>query len=59
MLYILKKEKIKLNYLERFKNIRNDINYRGFRVTISQAQEIIDFWNLCGEEMVKIIKKEI
>jgi len=53
------KEKIKLNYLERFKNIRNDINYRGFRVTISQAQEIIDFWNLCGEEMVKIIKKEI
>jgi len=53
------KEKIKLNSLERFKKIRNDINYRGFRATISQAEEILDFWNKCGEEILRILKKEI
>ncbi|MDD5649489.1 MAG: hypothetical protein PHF86_03605 [Candidatus Nanoarchaeia archaeon] len=53
------KEKLKLNSLERFKSIRHDINYRGFRATISQAEEILDFWNKCGEEIIKIIQKEL
>jgi len=53
------KEKLKLNSLDRFKKTRHDINYRGFRAIISQAEEIIDFWNKCGEEMLKILKKEI
>lgn len=51
------KEKLKLNFLERFKKIRHDINYRGFRATISQAEEILDFWNKCGEEIINILKK--
>ncbi len=53
------KEKIKLNYLDRFKKIRHDINYKGFRATISQAEEILEFWNKCGEEIIKLLKKEI
>lgn len=53
------KEKLKLNSLDRFKKIRHDINYRGFRASISQAEEILDFWNKCGEEIVKVLKKEI
>jgi len=53
------KEKLKLNSLDRFKKTRHDVNYRGFRATISQAEEILDFWNNCGEEIVKILKKEI
>ena len=53
------KDKLKLNSLERFKKIRHDANYRGFRATIQQAQEILDFWNKCGEEIVKELKKEI
>lgn len=52
------KEKLKLNSLDRFKKIRHDINYRGFRASISQAEEILDFWNNCGEEIIKILKKE-
>ena len=53
------KEKLKLNSLDRFKKIRHDINYRGFRTTINQAQEILEFWDKCGEEIIKILKKGI
>ena len=52
------REKIKLNFLDRFKRTRHDINYRGFRATISQAKEILDFWDKCGEEILSILKKE-
>lgn len=53
------KEKIKLNSLDRFKKIRHDVNYRGFRATTQQAEEILDFWNKCGEEIIKELRKEI
>ncbi|MEM4263646.1 MAG: hypothetical protein QW666_02000 [Candidatus Woesearchaeota archaeon] len=53
------KEKIKLNSLDRLKKTRHDINYRGFRATIPQAEEILDFWNKCGEEIIKVLKKEL
>jgi len=53
------KEKIKLNFLDRFKKIRHDLNYRGFRATIVQAEEILEFWEKCGEEILKILKKEV
>ena len=53
------KEKLKLNSLDRLKKTRHDINYRGFRATSYQAEEILDFWNKCGEEIVKILKKEM
>jgi len=52
------REKIKLNFLDRFKRTRHDINYRGFRATINQAKEILDFWDKCGEEILSILKKE-
>ena len=52
------REKIKLNFLDRFKRTRHDINYRGFRATISQAKEILDFWDKCGEEILRTLKKE-
>ncbi len=53
------KDKVKLNSLDRLKKIRHDINYRGFRASINQAKEIIDFWDNCGQEILKILKKEI
>ena len=53
------KDKVKLNSLDRFKKTRHDINYRGFRASISQAEEILDFWNKCGEEIVKVLRKEV
>ena len=52
------KEKLKLNSLERFKKIRHDINYRGLRATTQQAEEILDFWDKCGEEIAKKIKRD-
>lgn len=51
------KEKTKLNFLDRFKQIRNDANYRGFRVSESQAKEIIEFWDKCGKEVSEILSK--
>lgn len=53
------KEKILLNSLERFKKIRHDANYRGFMASISQAQEIIGFWDKCGIEIITILSKEL
>lgn len=53
------KEKLLLNSLERFKKIRHDANYRGFRVSVAQTQEIIEFWDRCGIEMIMLILKEL
>ncbi|MFH1500429.1 MAG: hypothetical protein ABIE22_00605 [archaeon] len=53
------KEKVKLNSLDRFKKIRHDLNYQGVRAVISQAKEILEFWNKCGEDIIKILKKEL
>jgi len=53
------KEKVKLNFLERFKKIRHDANYKGFRVTIEQAKEIIEFWDKCGIEIISILLAEL
>ena len=50
--------KVKLNYLDRFKQIRHDANYRGFNVTASQAQEILDFWNACSQEIISFLLKK-
>lgn len=49
------KEKTKLNYLNRFKSIRHDANYRGFKVSVSQAKEIIDLWDKCFTEIIETI----
>ncbi len=51
------KDKHKLNNLDRFKNIRHDINYRGFRASIEQANELIAFWNSCGKEILDVLMK--
>lgn len=51
------KEKVKLNSLERFKKIRHDLNYRGFRATIQQAEEIIDLWDKCAKDIIKELEK--
>jgi hypothetical protein len=53
------KEKVKLNNLERFKQIRHDANYRGFRVLVSQTEEITEFWNKCGEEIIKKVSRDL
>src|SRR3989344_111638 len=62
-LEILKNSKIKnnveLNFLDRFRKIRNSANYRGFKVTESQAKEIISFWNKSGLEILGLIKLEL
>ena len=49
------KEKLLLNHLSRFKRIRNDANYRGFKVNTTQAKEIVNFWDKCSNEIVKEI----
>lgn len=53
------REKVKLNRVSRFKAMRNDANYRGFRVSLEQAKEILEFWDVVNKDIVKIIKSEI
>ncbi len=52
------KEKQILQHLDRYKNIRHDINYRAFRSTKEQAEEIISFWNSVGKEILALIKEK-
>lgn len=51
------KEKTRLNHLSRFKSIRNDANYRGFKVKVTQAKEIMEFWDACSQEIISILLK--
>jgi len=53
------KEKLELSSIDRFKKIRHDINYRGFRASVSQAKEILEFWEKCGNEIILLLKKEL
>jgi len=53
------KEKFKLNHLERFKKIRHDANYKGFKVLVSQAKEILSFWEDCGKEVLDLLLKKV
>lgn len=53
------KEKLRLYQLSRFKKIRNDANYRGFKVSILQATEIFDFWNLCSKEIIASLYEKL
>lgn len=53
------KNSVELNFLDRFRKIRNDANYRGFKVTEFQTKEIILFWNKCGIEILNFIKNKI
>jgi len=53
------KEKVKLNYIFRFKKMRNDANYRGFRASVEQAKEIVEFWDTVGKELARKIKSKL
>lgn len=53
------KEKVKLNHIFRFKNMRNDANYRGFRISVEQAKEILEFWDTVGKEIARKIKSKL
>lgn len=52
-------EKTRFNYLNRFEKIRHDASYRGKAVSMEQAREIIEFWNLCSYDIIREIEKRI
>ena len=53
------KDRLKLNFLPRFKKIRNGANYQGLVVFFSQAKEIMDFWDTCSKDIIRIIREKI
>ncbi len=53
------KEKGKLELLPRFRALRNDANYRGFKVSIEHANEILDFWDSCTGEIINSLRKTV
>ncbi len=57
--FLTSEQKIKSNSLDRFRTIRHDANYRGFKVSIVQAQEIIEFWKFVGKSLLLHIKSSI
>ncbi len=53
------KEKILLNHLDRFRRIRNDASYRGHKITLEQSKGILEFWEQCGEDIIRLIEEEM
>ncbi|MCK5023679.1 MAG: hypothetical protein KAS04_05885 [Candidatus Aenigmarchaeota archaeon] len=51
------KDSVKLHKLDWFRKIRNNANYRGYKVSEEQAREISDFWNSCSKEIIENIRK--
>jgi hypothetical protein len=60
---ILMEEKIahsaKLAKADRFRSIRNNANYLGYDIPKAVAQEMLDFWEECGKEILANLKKEL
>jgi len=60
---ILKEERIthsaRLEKLGRFRTIRNKANYLGEDIPKAVAEEILQFWNECGKEILGKLKKEV
>jgi len=52
-------DKVSLENLQRFKNMRNDSEYSGYTVSVAQAREIVDFWKTTGLELLKWMKKRV
>lgn len=57
--FLTSEQKVKLNSLDRFKSIRHGANYKGFKVSIEQANEIIEFWNNIGKDILKHLTRKI
>ncbi len=60
---ILKEEDIpnsaKLEKLDRFKSIRHDANYSGYMIPKAVAEEIVEFWDECGLEILDKLKRDV
>ncbi len=52
------KNQAALRQLPRYKAIRHDINYRGFRASEAQAGEIVEFWNTNGKELLALLRAQ-
>ncbi len=61
-LEVLKEEAIEnsalLLKLDRFRQIRHTANYGGYMVPVAVAKEILEFWELCGKELLTNLKNE-
>lgn len=51
--------KLKLHKLDRFRQIRNDANYRGYKIPLDDAEEILGVWDSCGEDLIHNILKSV
>ncbi len=49
----------KLQFLDRYKQIRHDANYRGVLASVEQAKEIIECWNACSGEIIERIEEKL
>ncbi|TAL53227.1 MAG: hypothetical protein EPN86_04650 [Nanoarchaeota archaeon] len=46
----------KLYQLDRFRRIRNDASYEGYRISIEEAAEIIRLWKEVSRDIIRWIK---
>ncbi len=56
---LMDENNVAFQHLDSFRRIRNDANYRGYKVTIEQANEILLFWKTYGNDLLLSVKKTL
>ncbi len=44
------------NNLDRFRRLRNDANYKGYKATVADAQDISNVWKNCGNKLINLLR---
>jgi hypothetical protein len=50
-------DRVKLQKLDWFRRTRNSANYRGYRIGVEEAKEMLDFWKSCGKGLIDDARK--
>lgn len=56
---LMEENSVEFKQLDRYRIMRNDLTYRGFKITVDHAQEIRAFWKEHGSNLLAKLKKEV
>jgi hypothetical protein len=55
---LIEENPVEFKHIDRFREIRNNANYRGYKVRLDEAKDILSFWNEHAAKLLEELKKE-
>ncbi len=49
---------VQFKHIDRFRQIRNNAAYRGYKIKLDEAKDILSFWKEHAVKLLEILKKE-